>query len=271
MANLAGKCLQKAKVLWNRPQGGGYYRMGFGCDNDIVGADPGQFLMVRLTGQQSPLLRRPFSIHQVIVEKGRIIGFEILYKVVGDGTRMLAEAGKGNSIDVLGPLGKSFAVSPGNQTIYCIAGGIGVAPFLLLADRMSSAGFDMSRISLFLGGRTANDLLCVTDFEALGLSLLLTTDDGSRGSQGLVTEPLKEAIKTSRPDMLYACGPLPMLREVMSIANRYELPCQVSIETMMACGMGACLGCAVEGRSADSPYRHACIDGPVFSADEILL
>ena len=265
------KCLQRAKVLWNRPQGVGYYRMGLGCGNDIAGAGPGQFLMVRLAGRQSPLLRRPFSIHQVIVENDRIIGFEILYKVVGDGTRLLAGAGEGDRIDVLGPLGKSFAVSPGNKTIYCIAGGIGVAPFLFWADRMSSAGFDMSRISLFLGGRTANDLPCVADFEALGLSLLLTTDDGSRGRQGLVTEPLKAAINTSRPDMLYACGPLPMLREVMSIANRYQLPCQVSIETMMACGMGACLGCAVKGTSADSPYRHACIDGPVFNADEILL
>jgi len=265
------KCLQKAQVLWNRPQGAGYYRMGFGCGNVIAGADPGQFLMVRLAGQQSPLLRRPFSIHQLIVEKDQTIGFEILYKVVGDGTRMLAGAGQGDRIDVLGPLGKRFAVSPGNKTIYCIAGGIGVAPFLFLAHRMASAGIDMSRISLFLGGRTANDLLCVADFQALGLSLLLTTDDGSRGRHGLVTDPLKEAINTSRPDMLYACGPLPMLREVMSIANRYELPCQVSIETMMACGMGACLGCAVQGTSADSPYRHACIDGPVFNADEILL
>ena len=265
------KCLQKARVLWNRPQGKGYYRMGFGCDQGVSGADPGQFLMVRLDGQQSPLLRRPFSIHRVIAEKGRMIGFEILYKVVGDGTALLAGAGQGDVMDVLGPLGKSFAVHPAHKTVFYVAGGIGVAPFLFLADRMSAAGFDMSRVSLFLGGRTDGDLLCVADFKSLGLSPLLTTDDGSRGRKGLVTGPLSEAIRTSRPDMLYACGPLPMLREVMSIAARHDLPCQVSIETMMACGMGACLGCAVEGTSVDTPYRHACIDGPVFDAKEISL
>ena len=265
------KCLEKAKVLWNRSQGAGYYRMGFGCDGDIIGADPGQFLMVRLEGQQSPLLRRPFSIHRVIVDKNRMIGYEILYKVVGSGTRLLAGARKGDGIDVLGPLGTSFTISPGHTAIYCIAGGIGVAPFLFLADRMASSGLDMSRVSLLLGGRTENDLLCAEDFKAMGLSLGLSTDDGSRGRHGLVTGLLKEAINTSRPDMLYACGPLPMLREVMSIAALHDLPCQVSIETMMACGMGACLGCAVKDKQSSDAYRHACVDGPVFAADEIVL
>jgi dihydroorotate dehydrogenase electron transfer subunit len=265
------KCLQKAQVVWNRSQGPGYYRMGVLCDGDIGEADPGQFLMVRLEGQQTPLLRRPFSIHQVIAEKGRIKGFEILYKVVGDGTTLLARARQGDGIDVLGPLGKSFTMHPGHNTIFCVAGGIGVAPFLFLAARMSTAGFDMSGVSLFLGGRTENDLLCVEDFSALGLSPTLTTEDGSRGKQGLITGPLEKAISTSCPDMLYACGPLPMLREVMAIAADHGLPCQVSIETIMACGMGACLGCAVKDKRRPDAYRHACVDGPVFDAEEIVL
>ena len=267
----AEKCLRKARVVWNRPQGAGYYRMGFVCEGQVRNAHPGQFLMVRLEGQQSPLLRRPFSIHQVIVENGRITGFEILYKVVGEGTGLLAKAGQGDGIDVLGPLGRGFTIDPRQETIFYVAGGIGVAPFVFLADRMSAAGLDMSRVTLFIGGRTKEDLLCVQDFTTMGLSLELSTDDGSRGRPGLVTELFSEAIRVSRPDMVYACGPLPMLREVMAIAARRDLPCQVSIETMMACGMGACLGCAVADRNQDDAYRHACLDGPVFDADEILL
>ncbi len=271
MYNPTEKCLQGAQVLWNRPQGSGYYRMGLGCAGKIESVHPGQFLMLRLEGQQSPLLRRPFSVHQVIVDQHRIRGFEILYKVVGDGTALLAGAKKGDGIDVLGPLGKSFVVHPGHKTVYCVAGGIGVAPFLFLAARMSVAGFDMSGVSLFLGGRTANDLLCVEDFETLGMSPILATDDGSRGQRGLVTAPLEEAIRTSPPDMMYACGPLPMLRVVMAIAAHHDLPCQVSIETIMACGMGACLGCAVKDKKRHAAYRHACVDGPVFDAEEIVL
>ena len=109
------------------------------------------------------------------------------------------------------------------------------------------------------------------DFTALGISSRLTTDDGSRGRKGLVTVLLDDAILTSPPDMLYACGPLPMLREVMTIAGHHKLPCQVSIETIMACGMGACLGCAVKGKGEHDAYRHACVDGPVFDADDISL
>ena len=258
-------------MLWNRPQGSGCFRMGLGCGGHIQGAEPGQFLMVRLEGQQSPLLRRPFSIHRVIVDQGRVHGFEILYKVVGTGTALLAGAQKGDGIDVLGPLGRSFDLHPGHKTFYFVAGGIGVAPFLFLADRMAAAGFDMSRVNLFLGGRTASDLLCVTDFEQLGLSTNLTTDDGSRGRQGLVTGPLEEALGASPPDMLYACGPLPRLREVLAVADHHDLPCQVAIETIMACGMGACRGGAVKDRQRNDADRHACVDGPVFEADEILL
>lgn len=271
MNKATAKFLQKARVAWNRPQGAGCYRMGFLCEGEVNGAHPGQFLMVRLEGQTSPLLRRPFSIHQVIMDKGRITGFEILYKVVGEGTGLLARAGQGDGIDVLGPLGKSFTIHPGHESLFCVAGGIGVAPFLFLAARMAAAGLDMSRVSLFLGGRTQYDLLCVQDFDAMGLRLKLTTDDGSRGRQGLVTGLLPEAIRASRPDMLYACGPLPMLREVMAIADARDLPCQVSIETMMACGMGACLGCAVEGKNQADTYWHACLDGPVFDANDIVL
>ena len=265
------KCLQGATIVWNRPQGSGHYRMGLQCGSGLMMAEPGQFLMVRLKGQQSPLLRRPFSIHRAIMDGDHVRGFEILYKVVGDGTALLARCGKGDGIDVLGPLGKGFAVNPEHETIFCVAGGIGVAPFLFLAERMSAAGFDMSRFFIFLGGRTKNDLLCVDEFAALGISVRVTTDDGSWGAKGLVTVPLDDGVRASPPDMLYACGPLPMLREVMMIAATHDVRCQVSIETIMACGMGACLGCAVKGKEKHDAYLHACVDGPVFDAKEISL
>ncbi len=265
------KCLQEAKVLWNRRQGSGCYRMGFQCDVGIATAAPGQFIMVRLKGQKIPMLRRPFSIHQVIKEGTRIKGFEILYKVVGQGTALLADSRAGEGIDVLGPLGRGFSLNSEHKTVFCIAGGIGVAPFMFLISRMLEAGFDMSRVAVFLGGRSRNDLLCTEDFKAVGVSLTLTTDDGSRGQRGLVTSPLEAAVKRSRPDMLYACGPVPMLQKVIALSKDYDLACQVSVETVMACGMGACLGCAVEGTTAHQPYRHACVDGPVFDAEDIIL
>jgi len=265
------KCLQKATVLWNRQESRDCYCMGFQCDKNIDAADPGQFVMVRLKGQKSPFLRRPFSIHGCIVESGRIKGFEILYKVVGDTTAQLAACGKDQDIDILGPLGKGFCLPQTSRRVCFVSGGIGVAPFAFLADRMQANAYDLSRVTVFLGGRTKDDLLCIDRFERAGMTLRLTTDDGSAGEKALVTESLEAHIIKDRPDMIYACGPELMLKKVVSISKHYDIPCQVSIETMMACGMGACLGCAVEGKSVDRPYLHACVDGPVFDAGEIIL
>ena len=129
----------------------------------------------------------------------------------------------------------------------------------------------MPACRLFLGGRGQEDLLCVVDFERLGIPVVLTTDDGSRGDQCLVTNPLEEAIRRDPPDLVMACGPEAMLACVLGIVGAQRIACQVSIETMMACGIGACLGCAVRGRQDASRYLHACLDGPVFDAAEIEL
>jgi dihydroorotate dehydrogenase electron transfer subunit len=233
------------------------------------GALPGQFVMLRLAGQSSPLLRRPFSIHDVIMEGADVSGFDILYKIVGKGTEALSRSRTGDEVDVLGPLGRGFSTWGDFRRIHMVAGGIGVAPFVFLAKHLMRQGYSGSQITLFVGGRSCGDVLCLEMFERLGIQVIVTTDDGSAGSQCLVSQPLRESLRQQKPEIVFACGPMPMLREVVTISRKDGIPCQVSIEAMMACGMGACLGCAVENRDPGEKYLHACMDGPVFEADRI--
>jgi dihydroorotate dehydrogenase electron transfer subunit len=245
--------------------------MGIQSPHYFQAALPGQFVMVRPKLHDQPFLRRPFSIHNLIRVKSRVDGFEILYKVVGKGTEKLSLCRKGDAIDVLGPLGNGFSHPDDSKDIYLVAGGIGVAPFTLLVIHLLGCGVENSQLTLFLGGRSDNDLLGLETFKSLGIGLQIATDDGSVGIHGLVTESLEKAIRAKKPDMLYGCGPVPMLKKVMMISDTYNVRCEISIETMMACGMGACLGCAVENRLSRKKYLHACIDGPVFNAKDIRL
>jgi dihydroorotate dehydrogenase electron transfer subunit len=261
--------LSASQIISNREICPGYFRMRIVCDQVYQDAMPGQFVMVRLAGQVSPLLRRPFSIHDLILEGNRVIGFDILYKIIGIGTEALSKSIAGDRVDVLGPLGRGFSTRGDFSHVHLVAGGIGVAPFVFLVNHLMRQGLSRSQITLFIGGRTCGDLLCLEIFEDLGIQIEVTTDDGSAGSQCLVTKPLGEALRQQKPEILFACGPTPMLREVMAISRKDGIPCQVSIESMMACGMGACLGCAVERRDASEKYLHVCMDGPVFEAGKV--
>jgi dihydroorotate dehydrogenase electron transfer subunit len=180
-------------------------------------------------------------------------------------------SGSGDMVDVLGPLGRGFSTRGEFRRVHMVAGGIGIAPLVFLAKHLMRQGYSGSQIYLFVGGRSCGDLLCLEIFEHLGIQLMVTTDDGSAGSQCLVTQPLRESLRQQKPEILFACGPMPMLREVMAISRKDGIPCQVSVETMMACGMGACLGCAVEKRDSKEQYLHACMDGPVFEAGQIII
>jgi dihydroorotate dehydrogenase electron transfer subunit len=212
------------------------------------------------------LLRRPFSIHRIIKENNQVSGIEILYKVVGGFTEKLARADAGDPIDLLGPIGNGFTVSSNFHTVALVGGGIGIAPLVSLADSLSESGVLLSNSISCLGGRTSDDILCKNIFRSFDMTVCTATDDGSEGEQALVTRPLEEWTASNRPDMIYACGPMPMLRAVADIANKNELPCEISIETIMACGLGACLGCAVNKDETTGKYQHVCIDGPVFNA-----
>jgi dihydroorotate dehydrogenase electron transfer subunit len=257
---------QLSKVLFNEKIAPAYYKIGLSCSDHYRTAKPGQFIMLRVAGQTEPLLRRPFSIHNLIASNGAAEGLELLYKVVGKGTAALALKKPGDIVDILGPLGNSFEIPRGAKRIYFACGGIGVAPLFFLVSQLRRRHADLSNCRVFIGGRSQADLLCLRDFEQLGVSLQCTTDDGSAGDQCLVTHPLELAVERLTPDIIAACGPMAMLACIIGIAQKYRVPCQVSVETMMACGMGACLGCAVEGRQQRDRYLHACLDGPVFDA-----
>lgn len=252
-------------ILWNRQVGPTYFHMGLSCTEGFETAIPGQFVTLRANRQQTPLLRRPFSIHRLIRENNSVRGVEILYRAVGTCTRHLSTLVKGDRVNILGPLGNGFPTSNIGRS-YLVAGGIGVAPMIFLAETLQKTRTEPSGDIMFLGGRTKEDLLCTDEFQRAGMSVQLSTDDGSLGYKGLVTDLLEKAVATKRPDWIFACGPMPMLKTVARFAQSNHIPCQVSIETLMACGLGVCLGCAMDDNKVTEKYRHVCIDGPVFDA-----
>jgi len=262
---------ETVEVLSNIPLGSDYYRMRLSCHRQYAKAIPGQFVMVRLIPQIDPLLPRPFSIHRLTKKDGAVTSLELLFKVVGKGTYALSQKQSGDHIDLTGPLGSGFSIPAGVKHIKIVAGGIGVAPMIFFLDYLKEHRHDLADVEVFLGGKSKADLLCLNDFSALGVPVRMTTDDGSSGDRCLVTDPLESAVAENLPDIIYACGPMDMLACIAGIADKYGIACQVSIEAMMACGMGACLGCAVARRNHSSSYLHACLDGPVFDIAELSL
>jgi len=262
---------KREKVLWNKNIGSSYYSIGLTCEKEYVYACPGQFVMIGIPDRRTPLLSRPFSIHNLIYANGFVEGIEILYKVVGESTKNLSKAKKNDSIQVLGPLGKGFSVPDNARKIGIVAGGIGVAPMLFLVSQLELQGFDFSGSTLFLGGKNSSDILCRNKLADYGIRVEVTTDDGSEGGKGLVTDLLEFASENRSFDIIFACGPVAMLKAVAKLSEIHHMLCQISIETIMACGMGVCLGCAVETNNINTGYLHACVDGPVFDSKIIKL
>jgi dihydroorotate dehydrogenase electron transfer subunit len=231
--------------------------------------------MVRIRDAIDPLLRRPFGIFDVgtfvseYTDCGKQSYCEILFKVVGKGTSMLSALHHGDLLDILAPLGKGFVIGNSDEEKLLVGGGIGLAPLYYLAKEMVST----SKVRLFAGGRNKEDILCITEFERLGVETYVSTDDGTLGMNGLITEVLeKHLANESGRNTIFACGPLPMLGAVAKISMNYSVPCQVSLEAYMACGMGACLGCVIKGRNhTDSApdYKCVCKDGPVFNCEDL--
>jgi dihydroorotate dehydrogenase electron transfer subunit len=257
---------QKAQVHENQEVAPGYYRIKMLALSGFSHAVPGQFVMMGGSSGTAKLLRRPFSIHRLAQRDELHCDIELLYRVVGSATKDLSLLKPGDTVDVLGPLGSGFEISDQFRSVAIVAGGIGVAPMVFLAINLFQRGCDVSGVSVYLGGRTRNDILCRDDFERLNMEVIITTDDGSMGEQGVVTRPLEIALEKHPPDLIFACGPHTMLERVAVVANSADVSCMVSIETIMACGMGACLGCAVEGKPGEGRFRHACVDGPVFDS-----
>ncbi len=251
------------------------YRMRLKAPAIAKEAAPGQFLMLRARDGIDPLLRRPFSFHRILPEEGII---EILYRVVGRGTWILSQATPGTVLDAIGPLGNGFDMpQQAPKTVFLLAGGIGIAPlFELMMKLAASPALQQPKaIHLFYGARTADELLPAAIFHDLGISVHQSTDDGSLGYCGYVTQLLQEFAEAQklRPDALYACGPLAMQYHAAQWALANDIPTQLSLESLMACGLGACLGCAlpaaVPGAPTEDRYVHVCKDGPIFDAGSI--
>ena len=224
-------------------------------------AKPGQFVMIRVSSGLDPLLRRPFSICGVKEDL-----FLVLYRVVGKGTSLMTELRQGERLWVLGPLGKSFAVPEKRLSRLLVGGGIGIAPLVFLAQFPQE-----KNLRLMTGFRSAKDIISPKHITGEERGFVVATDDGTQGHRGPVTDLLDEfLLKNSGDVVVYACGPKPMLKKVAETTRALRIPCEVSLEAHMACGLGACQGCAVKA-SGDSArtYFYVCKEGPVFKAEEI--
>ena len=253
----------------------GYWRMRMTAPQEFASASPGQFVMVRVNGAIDPLLRRPFGIFDIGAYTPAHSGaaaqpyLEMLYRVVGKGTAMLSALHETDLLDILGPLGTGFDPGSADEEKLIVGGGVGLAPLYLLAKELVK----QSPVRLFAGGRTRDDILCITEFERLGVECYTATEDGSLGECGLVTEALVRRLDTLKGRAsIYACGPHGMLNAVAGIAVARSIPCQVSLEGYMACGVGSCLGCVAPGstHSPETPdFRCVCTEGPVFESGEL--
>jgi len=231
-------------------------------------AQPGQFVNLRVRDEAIPLLRRPFSVCRTNREAGT---FDLLWKIYGTGTELMTKAQPGDCANALAPLGNGFSISSTIKNAIVIAGGLGVAPMPLLIENLRQLKVD---VKVLLGARTDNELWGEEIFQSLGARVSFATDDGSRGYKGFVTSLLQEELKKNREVEIFACGPMPMLAKVSQICLEAQVSAQLSIETMMGCGFGICMGCPMipaKGVKEHGRYLLACLDGPVFHAGEVAL
>lgn len=266
--------------------------------------------MLKISEGNSPLLRRPFSVYRSDPnqqgEKGKSSNFFILYKKVGKGTQKMTEFEEGQRVDMIGPLGNGFTLPPlpSSRNIILVGGGVGIASLFSIAERLTHSrtpspsfqdevkkgrsgstlrrlspsrqrveGLTSSKIQVFIGAKTRNDLICVEDFRKLNLHSFAATEDGSLGFKGTVVDLfLHESLKFRKESLnyVYSCGPFEMMRELARVLRSERFLCQVSLEARMACGFGACWGCVVKTRDTKTPYQRVCKEGPVFNLKNIV-
>ena len=277
-----------SRIISNKKITKGYSQLKIEVPSVIQGAQPGQFLHMRINDFGDPLLRRPFSIHNlsVVKSKGKKIICDILYEIKGKGTSLLTEKQSGEYLNILGPLGRCFNYQKQNsdaQIDIIVAGGAGIAPLFFLAHKISDSKTnkrksDKGKVVVLIGAATGSKILKAKELQNLSCDVAIATEDGSQGFKGRVTALLEKKIlskidalaKKSSKEVavnIYACGPMAMLTEVAKICKIKKIPLQVSLEEFMGCGIGACLGCAIE---TNTGYQRVCHDGPVFNAQDIV-
>lgn len=239
---------------------------------------PGQFVMLRLSDHSDPLLGRPFALYDTFLnDAGEPVGLDIVYLVVGKVTSLMSQLRTGDRVEIWGPLGNGFPDPPPNsRQVALVAGGIGQTPFLAhVRELLGTRGYGgqsprrrAERVSLYYGVRTANLAAGVEDFQSAGADVHLSSNDGSLGHHGFVTDLLEQH---PSPDQIYGCGPEPMLKALAAVAERRGIPCQLSLETPMACGIGICFSCVMPVKAERGwDYKRVCVDGPVFDATSLV-
>jgi dihydroorotate dehydrogenase electron transfer subunit len=237
------------------------YRLTLSAPLIAAAAKPGQFVMAACGPSLDPLLRRPFSLHRC----QRPDQVQLLFRVVGRGTELLAGIRPGEPLSLIGPLGRGFQPPPAGP-VCLVGGGIGIAPLLFLADWLREAHAAALPCTVLLGSRTAGELIhLAAEFGQIGCQIETATDNNSLGHHGLVTDLLSPHLASVKK--VYACGPQPMMATVAGLCRQAGVPCEVSLEAHMACGLGACLGCTVHG--SDHRYLHVCKVGPVINAEAV--
>ena len=250
-----------------------YFILGIDCPPIADQIRPGQFVMLKVSGNTFPLLRRPFSVyksypttHPEKKKRGHLI---ILYKEVGKGTREMAALSKGQEVDLIGPLGNGFTLPPlpFSANTILVGGGVGIASLHSLAVALKGR-----KVFVFIGGRTINDVLGADDFKKLDYTIFTATEDGSLGFHGTVVDLLtsqKKLFEGSEGSHIYACGPISMLKALAKGLNPEEVMCQVSLEARMGCGFGACWGCVVKTKHSKMRFQRVCQEGPVFRLEDL--
>jgi dihydroorotate dehydrogenase electron transfer subunit len=275
-------CHERVTVLENVRIARDTFRVRFHCPRIARSIVPGQFVMIRLADCNDPLLARPLALYDTVLAEGEgsaAVGIDIVYLVVGKMTSRLADLAAGQPLEVWGPLGNGFAA--GNvEPLVMVAGGIGQTPFLALArEALGQRQYGdparivprAPRVTLCYGARTKDYLAGIDDFERLGVEVRVSTDDGSAGHHGMVTDLVEQAMANSLGGRVVCCGPERMMEAVAGITSAGGIRCQVSLETPMACGLGICFSCVARVRDAEGgwDYRRMCVEGPVFDAERI--
>jgi len=267
------KKVDTGTIRFNTQISDAYHLMGLTVPAAFQESLPGQFVMLRIPGRDVPLLGRPFSIYSRYSDNGDTV-IEILYRVAGKGTRLFSRMTAGEDVHVLGPLGQPFAIVPGLRQVILVAGGIGVAPLSFLAEHYGTAGTGSDRdITCYFGAQSGDGLIGLDRMQRICSDVRTSTDDGSAGYHGLVTDLFDREVASCTGDtMVYACGPHQMMRSLAGIMERHPCRCQVSVEERMACGFGTCLGCTVVTRtpSGETQFARACREGPVFDIGDIV-
>ena len=242
-----------------------FFYLGLEPERPLEKIKAGQFVMVRCGNSLDPYLRRPMSVAD-FRQDGSYVG--ILAQDVGRGTNILSQKKVGDTLDVTGPFGSGFLVDEKMSSLWLVAGGTGVAPFIGLVESLDER--KKRDIKIFIGAKNKDSLLFKGRFRSKGLMVLAVTEDGSTGHKGLVTELVSRALEKGgeKPESILTCGPAPMMRSVADIAEKHEIPCQVSLENHMAYGFGACLGCVTK-RKKKGDYVAVCKKGPVFDSTEV--